>query len=42
MTGAKVLAGIKRLGFFYLVFGLGFFAGCAFAGFIIGFGRSVT
>jgi hypothetical protein len=33
-----MLAAVKKLGFFYLVFGLGFMVGCAFAGFFIGLG----
>lgn len=34
----NVGAAIKKLGFFYLCFGLGFIAGCAFIGFLAGAG----
>jgi hypothetical protein len=34
----RALAGVKALGYFYLVFGAGFFAGCAFVGFAGGAG----
>lgn len=36
---ARVSRFYKRLGFFYLTFGAGFFAGCAFTGFLCGFGK---
>ena len=34
-----LVARVKALGFFYLCFGLGFFAGCAFSGLMMGLGR---
>lgn len=41
MTAAlkRIGAFYKKLGFFYVCFGAGFFAGCAFTGFLCGMGR---
>lgn len=37
--GARICGLYKRLGFFYLAFGAGFFSGCAFTGFLCGMGK---
>jgi hypothetical protein len=33
-----MIAYLKQLGYFYLTFGAGFFAGCAYAGLVVGLG----